>query len=259
MQASALGRARRIVASDTAAGSTLGYLGAMASLAVRRRRQVPFDPQFFDREPLSWPIARAAATFAAEVDWPDVASYARAFAGEPVVTFEASGPEPRRRRGPRDPAKLYDARITREGCVPTRPRSWHDYLNALVWATFPRAKQALHARQHSALAARIDPGASRLPATRSREQDALALLDEGGAVLLEDADRELLVVFGHAIYEGLVLGVRPTMARGLTAALPPGPIDRAACVALTDETLALRLAGPALAPEELRWIDVPAR
>jgi Protein of unknown function (DUF3025) len=231
----------------------------MTSLAVRRRREVPFDPRFFDADPLFWPIARAAATFAAESDWPEVESYARAFAGRPAVTFEAASPEPRRRRGPRDPAALYDARITRDRCVLTRPRSWHDYLNALVWATFPRAKLALHERQHRALSARIEPGASRLPATRSREQDALALIDEGGVVLLADAERQVPVVFGHAIYEGIVLGVRPTMARVLTAALPPGPVDEAACLTLADETLASRLAGPALVPEDLQWMPLPGR
>jgi hypothetical protein len=229
----------------------------MTSLHSRRRRETPFDARFFESDPLFWPIARAAATFAGEQDWPDVGSYARAFEGEPVVRFEPSPPQPRRRRGgPVDLAGLYDARITRDRCVPTRPRSWHDFLNALVWATFPRAKRALHRRQHGAITARVAPGARALPPTRSREQDAMALLDEGGAVLLDDGERRLPVLFGHALYEGLALGVRPTMARGLLATMPAGPFDEARCVALADETLASRLAGPALVPEDLPWIPL---
>jgi hypothetical protein len=119
---------------------------------------------------------------------------------------------------------MYDARIAREGCVPTRPGSWHDLMNALVWATFPLAKRALHERQHG-LVVPAAPGES---ARRPRELDALALLDEGGLIVMSEAplapddapiaERERALeegiasgeatafVFGHAIYEGLVLG-----------------------------------------------------
>jgi hypothetical protein len=221
------------------------------SLHAQRRRQIPFDPRFFERDALLWPLARAASTFVSETSWPDVRSYARAFANEPVVRFEPATPAPRRRREPPDPTALYDARITRDRCVPTRPACWHDFLNALVWATFPRAKLALHERQLQALLSRLDPQARTLPATRSREHDALALLDEGGAVVLEDGPRRRPVLFGHALYEGLVLGVRPWAAGALKAALPGGPLDAEACVGRADEAIASRLAGGPLLPEVL--------
>jgi hypothetical protein len=74
-------------------------------------------------------------------------------------------------------------------------------MNGLVWATFPRAKRALHARQHRALAARVAERTERLPQTRSREQDALALFDEGGLVVARhSANEESTCVFGHAVY-----------------------------------------------------------
>ncbi|MBS2020575.1 MAG: DUF3025 domain-containing protein [Deltaproteobacteria bacterium] len=107
----------------------------------------------------------------------------------------------RRRRTPKDPASMYDARIVNEGVVPTREGSWHDLMNALVWATFPRAKLALHTRQHG-LVRIARPGES---LRRPRELDALALLDEGGVAVPASGAREP-VVFGHAIYEGYVLG-----------------------------------------------------
>lgn len=113
----------------------------------------------------------------------------------------------RRRRGtPKDPASMYDARIVNEGVVPTREGSWHDLMNALVWATFPRAKKALHTRQHG-LVRLAAPGES---LRRPRELDALALLDEGGVAVLAGGSH---VVFGHAIYEGYVRGwPAPVMA-----------------------------------------------
>ena len=72
------------------------------------------------------------------------AQLARAFEGEPVVRFEPPAAKPCCWRAPAN--ERYDARIALERVVPTRARSWHDLLNALVWATFPRAKLALHAR-----------------------------------------------------------------------------------------------------------------
>jgi hypothetical protein len=111
-------------------------------------------------------------------------------------------------------------------------------LNALVWASFPRSKLALHERQLRALVARLPPGARTLPPTRSREHDALALIDEGGVVILRDGRAEVEVVFGHALYEGRVLGRGPMTACALpvlVASLPADPRDQ---VALADAGLA---------------------
>lgn len=115
----------------------------------------------------------------------------------------------RRRRGPKDPASMYDARIVNEGVVPTRDGSWHDLMNALVWATFPKAKKALHTRQHG-LVRLAEPGES---LRRPRELDALALLDEGGVAVARIDGEDRQIVFGHAIYEGYVRGwPAPVMA-----------------------------------------------
>lgn len=167
-----------------------------------RRRSTPFDPRFVERHADFAPIARAARVFYAHTDWPAVSDYVRAFEGAAPVRFEEMPPKPRRAR-PRealDRDSMYDSRIV-AGVVPTRARCWHDFSNALVWASFPRAKQRLHARQHRAVQAWIPEGALRLPGARSREMDALALLDEGGVVRVGESS----VVFGHALYEGAAL------------------------------------------------------
>jgi hypothetical protein len=130
--------------------------------------------------------------------------------------------------------------------VPTRPRSWHDFLNALVWATFPRAKLALHTRQHEELSARMTPDARTLPSSRSRVHDALALLDEGGVVLLGDGRRRVGIVFGHALYEGLVLGVRALAARAVEVHVEVFPSDARACVSLADDALERSLSNRSL-------------
>jgi hypothetical protein len=212
----------------------------------------PFDGRFFERHALFWPLAPAAACFAGERDWPAVEAYGRAFGDRAPVRFElAAPPRGRRRATPLDPGQLYDARIARERCVPTRARSWHDFLNALVWAAFPRAKLALHERQHRALVERLPAGACTLPPTRSREHDALALLDEGGVVVLEGSSERVLVVFGHALYEGLVLGRGPVTACAITATVTTLPGARHERVALADGALARHLRTAALDPRAL--------
>jgi Protein of unknown function (DUF3025) len=196
---------------------------------------------------------------------------------EPPVRFEQAAPRPRRRgrrKEPIDPRALYDARITLDRVVPSRAGSWHDLMNALVWGTFPRAKAALHARQHRAISARIPPGARMLPPSRTRELDALALLDEGGVILAAGPSGApaLPVVFGHAIYESLAIGIPPAVAAAIEVSARPGDAatDRdghdadgrvAARLAALDAALAdvIDDASRLRSPEELRRIDLAAR
>ncbi len=84
---------------------------------------------------------------------------------------------------------------------------------------------------------------ARLPNARTRELDALALIDEGGVLVRDDG---ACIVFGHAIYEGLVLHVPAMIARGVPLA------------ALTDDALAARLAEP-LTPEVLPRVALPEK
>lgn len=192
--------------------------------------------------PWYFPIRRAWDALANSASFPGVdalnAVYQRELAPRADVPpearalrFVAAGPKPRRRgRQPIDLASLYEGRIVLRGEVPTRADDWHDFFNTLSFVAFPRAKWALHARQYRLLADRVAPDALRLPAARTREQDALALFDEGGVALVVEPDvvadlgpdnraldevalalwragRARLVPFGHALYEHLVEGL----------------------------------------------------
>jgi hypothetical protein len=183
----------------------------------------PWDPGFFRKSDLFWPIAPAAARLSGFDRWPEPSELACVFEDDAPVRFEVAAP--RRSRRPSTTPR-YDARITEERTVPTRKACWHDLLNALVWATFPRAKAALHARQHRLIGARLGADA-RLPGARTPEQDAIAMLDEGGVAVVPgggSAEPEV-IVFGHAIYETLVCtGVVDLRAAGYR--VEPGPADR---------------------------------
>jgi hypothetical protein len=261
---------------------------------VALRRAAAYDPGFCHLQGRGafWPIARAARALGTHDDFPPVEALARVFDGPPPVRFVTASPRRRGRGRPGEAleaAALYDARIALEGVVPTRPRCWHDLMNALVWGTFPRAKRALHRRQHRAVSERLSPDARALPATRTRELDALALLDEGGVVVLSrdpeslraelrerrpgalrariDAGEARALVFGHAIYESLALGVRPTIVAAMVLESPgvqpgdgaDGPDDAPLPVVReADARLAFAIEDPARlrTPDDLTRVDV---
>ena len=203
-----------------------------------------WDPRFFDADPRFWPIAPAAARFAAHPHFPTPDELTA-----PGVRFVAS-PKPRRtRRRTASRGPGYDARIV-AGEVPTRPACWHDFLNALVWATFPNAKRALHHRQAAALHASIPQGSPTLPNARTRELDALALLDEGGVIVLQRSATEYVeMAFGHALYENLVVGGPRITASALVFTVGELP-GRVGAAAVADRLVAERLGG-AFGPEGL--------
>jgi hypothetical protein len=178
---------------------------------------VSWDPDFPRRSAAFATLATAAAPFRARAEWPTIDEWN---AQVPAALTSASGapirfvPQPAKKKG----AMPYDERIYTLGEVPSRPNNWHDFFNMLVWLTFPATKRAINARQRAALR----PGAP----TRTPEQDALAMLDEGGALVLTTtpiadvvhrgdasalaehvvAGDARVVILGHAIYEHLVVG-----------------------------------------------------
>ncbi len=133
--------------------------------------------------------------------------------GERVAPFRFEPQTKKRARGTAFALDdLYEARIARRRVIPTR-RNAHDFMNALVWATFPRSKVRLAERQYRALVAQVGEHPTRLPNARTRERDVLAMIDEGGVVVIDGAR----ILFGHAVYEHLATSSAPV--RGFPIAL----------------------------------------
>jgi hypothetical protein len=161
--------------------------------------------------------------------------------------------------------ELYDGRIALHGEVPTRAQSWHDLLNALCFASWPKSKHALHTRQCRAQEKRLQGGATRLPPSRTAEQDALTLLDEGGVLIaalpdaatelratrscdlptrlgdLQDSGRARAVPFGHALFEHLVESLPCPGAAARIVVLEALPHDTDTLLDAIDDSLALTL------------------
>jgi hypothetical protein len=169
-------------------------------------------PRFFDDSELFAPIREVARRFEHDAAFPSPERIDEVLRDRVPVRFV---------RASQQDKQLYDARIVTAREVSTRNGSWHDFLNALVWATFPLAKTALHERQHGI----VIPGAPR----RTPEGDALAMLDEGGVFLPGR------VVFGHAIYESIVLG-RPLYGAGIDVGADDD-VDRRAAEHIADRSL----------------------
>jgi hypothetical protein len=145
---------------------------------------------------------------------------------------------------------------------------WHDYLNALVWASFPRSKLALHRRQHAAIEQWLPPGATQLPNARTPELDTLALLDEGGVIVLDDgtrpvdaaiADEASWIFFGHALFEGLVFGWPAMISRAVVLDARGRPRVSGGSVELADELLAGALDDDGRMASPLELVRLPLR
>jgi hypothetical protein len=234
-----------------------------------------WDPHFVQRSPWFWPLARAAERIARSDDWPRLADFdalhadLAARAGVPALRFGHNvRKQDKRVQGRIVLDALYDGRIAAHGEVPTREGDWHDLFNALCFATFPRAKHALHTRQYQALQRRIGVDARAMPPARTSEQDALTLFDEGGVAIaaLPDAARALelatsetlpgtlaeleqscaarVVPFGHALFEHLVEGLICPGGGTRSVVLNALPHDDAALLDAVDRGLCALLQEP---------------
>ncbi len=157
-------------------------------------------------------------------------------------------------------ATPYEQQIWESGRVATRPGSWHDLFNALVWARFPRIKSAMNALHHEAMMA--CGGSQRGPV-----RDALTLFDECGAVVFS-ADTTLLgllaqrswreafsasksrwrqsvdlCICGHALLEKCLSPYKSMTANALLVQLTGAmmALDRSQLLRLLDERLAAAL------------------
>lgn len=140
-------------------------------------------------------------------DWPTLDDHNERLAHLPLfnssgtrLRFAAASKRRTRRKAPAivDLSTTYDGQIAANGVVPMREQSAHDFFNAVSWAAFPKTKQRINELQMAALRKRIGEGAARVPNARSREEDLLTMLDEGGLILAG-----IPFVLGHALFEHL--------------------------------------------------------
>ena len=163
-----------------------------------------------------------------------------------------------------DDGVAYERRIYNSGQVSTRPGSWHDLFNALVWIRFPRIKAAMNSLHNKTCS---DASAG----TRGVQRDALTLFDESGVVVFSQHSEPLdallrrnwseafqattfhkrvhYVISGHAILEKYLSPYKSMTAKALLVKVNAEVISlpREQLLAQLDEQLAdLMLAGKIL-------------
>lgn len=155
-------------------------------------------------------------------------------------------------------ARDYETHILATGEVPTRPDTWHDVLNALVWLRFPRFKAALNAAHGEAMTHETG-------ALRGRRRDALTVLDESGVWVIS-GDPDLASLLAGRAWHGLFWDARERVESDmrfvvvghalLEKALTPFPAMTGKCLILNAEMPDLDTAD-ARAAEALGTIDTP--
>jgi len=178
---------------------------------------------------------------------------------------------------PDSDSAAYELRVYERGEVVTRPDSWHDLFNALVWARFPRTKAALNA-VHVAEMRAGEPAS-----VRGGRRDAATQFDESGLVVLSAAPELLdllasrrwadlfwtrraevigrmrFLVFGHGLYDALRAPFYGLCGRAalieVDQELIEAPID--VQLMLADQVLAQRLLRRDVYPRAKRFAPVP--
>lgn len=135
-------------------------------------------------------------------------------------------------------AREYETHILQTGQVPTRPDTWHDVLNALVWLRFPRFKSALNVAHGKALITEIDN-------QRGRRRDAMTILDESGVWVISQ-DPSLPELLTACAWQTLFCENRPDVESRmrfvvvghalLEKALTPYPSMTGKCLILNSAT-----------------------
>lgn len=76
----------------------------------------------------------------------------------------------------------YEQHVAGWRAVPTRPRSWHDFFNMVVWAHFPKLRWALNSLHVDPDVGPKDPRNGRAPA-----QNLAATFDEAGMLVVSES------------------------------------------------------------------------
>lgn len=184
-----------------------------------------WNPNFYNASPIFEPLTPLAKNFQDCCDWPSRQQLGFLLR-ETGIRVEAGSGLPiqfvsQKTSNNKDLKQHYESRIFLTGKVSTRQENWHDFFNALVWITFPRAKAALNRIHYQELMHAPQTNVEK----RGPLRDAATLFDESGVVVLGSRPVliELLkqhewkkvfwqrrstvlssmrfIVFGHALFE----------------------------------------------------------
>jgi len=193
-----------------------------------------WDAHFLDRSPAFEPFLPLSGQIRVFTNWPafqDLNNLKRlackgvaTCSGMPVQFVSQTSEGKNSGYSGNTAIRQYENRIYLTGEVPTRQENWHDFFNALVWLTFPRAKAALNHIHFQSLR----NNAQNKSEKRGPLRDAATLFDESGVIVLSSQSEWItllrqhewktvfwrhraslptsmrFILFGHALYEKML-------------------------------------------------------
>ncbi len=151
-----------------------------------------WNPEFLKLSPIFESIQEVALPLTQLEQWPTLEQFSSEFTKRNIQSHNNIQIKPVEQGD--TPEKFddqYESRIYLKGELQTRLKNWHDFFNASAWLQFPKIKSALNAL-HFENSINREAGTNRSPL-----ENAIALFDECGAVIVVDNKKYLDLIQNH--------------------------------------------------------------
>ena len=151
-----------------------------------------WNPDFLKQSPIFDSIQQVAQPFTKLKQWPTLDQFATEFKKRNIQSHNNIQIQPvEQGYTPEKFDDHYESRIYLKGELQTRLKNWHDLFNAMSWLQFPKIKSSLNALHY-------ENSKTRLAGTnRSPLENAIALFDECGAIIIADDEKLLDLIRNH--------------------------------------------------------------
>lgn len=151
-----------------------------------------WNPDFLKLSPIFDSIKDVSQPFTSLKQWPTLEQFAAEFKKRNIQSHNNIQIQPvEQSEAPEKFDDHYESRIFLKGELQTRLDNWHDFFNAAAWLQFPKIKSALNSL-HFENSVNREAGTNRSPL-----ENAIALFDECGAVIVVDNEKYLDLIKSH--------------------------------------------------------------
>jgi len=151
-----------------------------------------WNPEFLKLSPIFDSIRDVAQPFTQLEQWPTLQQFVAEFSKRDISSFNGTQIQPvEQGYTPEKFDDHYESRIYLKGELQTRLENWHDFFNATAWLQFPKIKSALNSLHYETSKNR-EAGTNRSPL-----ENAIALFDECGSIIVADDEKYLELIRNH--------------------------------------------------------------
>lgn len=151
-----------------------------------------WNPEFLTLSPIFDSIKSVSHPFTKLGQWPTLEQFSIEFQKQNTKNKNQISVLPVAQGDtPENFEEQYESRIYLKGELQTRLENWHDLFNATAWLQFPKIKSALNSLHFENSKTRV-AGTNRSPL-----ENAIALFDECGAVIVTDDEKYLDLIRKH--------------------------------------------------------------